>query len=401
MSVILPRLDRDAAIEIIERHAGSDVETVGRAMPDLPEVVTYAQVDGLRVENSETAFVDLRSALLAIAVEHGWPGSLENRAEFEGRSARLLHERLPMTPHEASHDDVWSYVTCCWLLDIAMWRFGPEADVKRFLGDLNRNTFRRMWWRAEVLGPDIVLTDLREDELVSIMERPTLASDRRLARSMAREFLGRAARGEVPERMKLMRESSKRLLRLTPFVAFGSLSDVELTEVVAGAFEGAAASIDGRAPVLASPPAPAVPRPSPEVSEITSMVIPREDPTGGATADGQREPSDLDTIAQVAIDLARSTGRVTNITLRNVAHITADEARDVFKQLISEGKLVRRGEKRGTHYLLPVVPTDAEPDAVVESVAEDVPSAPETPVANTSPSGPSDSALRRLLRRGR
>ena len=38
-----------------------------------------------------------------------------------------------------------------------------------------------MWWRAEVLGPDVDLAKLGEDELVNIMERPTLFSDRRLA----------------------------------------------------------------------------------------------------------------------------------------------------------------------------------------------------------------------------
>jgi len=62
-----------------------------------------------------------------------------------------------MSPHEASHDEIWSYLTCCWLLDVAIWRWSAGADVKRFIGDVNRNTFRRMWWRAEIMGPDIDL----------------------------------------------------------------------------------------------------------------------------------------------------------------------------------------------------------------------------------------------------
>ena len=100
-----------------------------------------------------------------------------------------------MTPHEASQDEVWSYLTCCWLLDVAFWRFGADASIDRFIGHLNRNTFRRMWWRAEVLGPDVDLAQLGEDELVNIMERPTLFSDRRLARTIALELLSRVTEG--------------------------------------------------------------------------------------------------------------------------------------------------------------------------------------------------------------
>ena len=89
-----------------------------------------------------------------------------------------------MTPHEASHEEVWSYLTCCWLLDVAVWRFGAEADERRYIGNVNRNTFRRLWWRGRSWA-EIDLTRLGEDELVNIMERPTIAADRRLARAIA------------------------------------------------------------------------------------------------------------------------------------------------------------------------------------------------------------------------
>lgn len=396
--MLLPRLDRHAASEILERHLGTELEAVTESMPDIPEVVTYAPVGGVRIENKSNALADLRSALVDIAAEHGMPGEILKRGAFEGRTARLLYEQLPMTPHEASHEEVWSYLTCVWLLDIAMWRFGSRADSKRFIGDLNRNTFRRMWWRAEILGPDIDLTLLGEDELVNIMERPTLASDRRLARAIAREFLARVERGEAPRRQDLMREASKRLLRLTPFVAFGSLADSQLDEVVATAFESAGASIEGRVAVPTTPHTAVAPRPSPEVAQITSMLAAAP---GERPHEGPSEDVGFDLVAQVAVDLARSTGRVTNMTLRNVAHITSDEARDVFKQLVAEGLLVRRGEKRGTHYVLPASAADAEPEAARSDDAVPGP-APASAVARPlEPSRPSDSALRRLLRRGR
>lgn len=413
MTTLLPRLDRHAAVELIEKHRANEIAVISAAMPDLPEVVTYAPVGGTRVENNPAGLADLRASLLGLAVEHGMPGPIERMTEFEGRAARLLHDQVPMTPHEASHDDVWNYLTCCWLLDIAVWRFGADADLKRFVGDINRNTFRRMWWRAEVLGTAIDLAAVREDEFVSIMERPTLASDRRLARAMAIELLERVQRGDAPERMRLMREASKRLMRLTPFVAFAALSNEDLAAVVNSSFESAAASISEREVVAVQATVPAVPDPSPEVADITAL-------SAREPEEAEAEPGPLtdvgDPVAQVAVDLARRTGRVTNLTLRNVTHITPEEALDVLKGLVAAGELVRKGERRGTHYVLPVAVDQAEQQAVVVP-DESSPHAAEQPQSVVPPSrpapvsprpipappgrGPADSALRRLLRRGR
>jgi hypothetical protein len=239
---------------------------------------------------------------------------------------------------------------------------------------------------------------LGEDELVSIMERPTLASDRRLARAMATEFLRRAEHGAT-ERMRLMREASKRILRLTPFVAFGALTDAELAETVSVAFETAAGAIAGRTPTrIVEASATRAPRPNAGVTQVTSM-IPQAvdgaiDPQGNESADNV-----IGAIAEVAVELARMTGRVTNIMLRNVAQITSDEARDVFKQLVDEGRLVRRGEKRGTHYIVPDVAPEDEGSAAEFVVLGDLQPGTTTPEATDS--APSDSALMRLLRRAR
>ena len=122
-----------------------------------------------------------------------------------------------------------------------------------YIGNVNRNTFRRLWWRAEVLGPEIDLTRLGEDELVNIMERPTIAADRRLARAIAAEFLARVDGGVVRERMHLMRDAMKRLLRLTPMVAFSALDSTEVAQVVAHTFDVAEAALNGL-PAPSQPP---------------------------------------------------------------------------------------------------------------------------------------------------
>ena len=112
---------------------------------------------------------------------------------------------------------------------------------------------------------------------------------------------------------------------------------------------------------------------------------------------------DFDTVSQVALEIARRTGRVTNMNLREVAAITPDEAREVFQALMDDGLLARRGVKRGTHYVLPdpdepsgLTPADLEP---VHAGPADRSPAPLPP--SPAPSRSADTPLRRLLRRGR
>jgi hypothetical protein len=404
----MPRLGRDAALALVAHHLPSEPAEITSSMPDLRFPVTYSPVGGTRVEQRELE--GLRDLLVEIARSHGMPGAVARTSEFEARCAEAMHERVPMTPHEASHEDVWSYLTCCWLLDVAVWRFGAEADERRYIGNVNRNTFRRMWWRKEVLGPDIDLARLGEDELVNIMERPTIASDRRLARAVASEFLRRVDAGEAPERMHVMREAMKRLLRLTPMVAFTSLDDIEVRDIVADTFDAAIGGMNGE-PVVPRPHARrAVPQPSPDVVREDQLAV----ASPGVDSRAPIRGPDFDLVAQAALDIARRTGRVTNIALREVVSIESDEAREVFKDLVERGALVRRGVKRGTYYVL-AEPTasgtvrkkarsrqtseavvDAELEAAWIAEIDDF----FGPDDEASPTDrPTDSALRRLLQR--
>jgi len=372
MTLLMPRLDRDAARELVARHAGTALDEVAALLPDRSSEVTYSAVGGARASDDD--LLGLRGEVIDLARSHGWPDQALDLPAFESRCARVLHSRLPMTPHEAAHEEVWSCLTCCWLLDVALWRFGAEADERRFVGNVNRNTFRRLWWRAEILGSDIDLGLMGEDELVNIMERPTIAGDRRLARTIAREFLARVETG-AGDRMQLMREAMKRLLRLTPFVAFSAVSDGELEDLVKDTFDAAVATMDGRTHVAAARSLEDPPAPSPTVVRLPRVI-------GSATAASAERAVGADTpraneIAEVAIDIARRTGRVSNLTLREAVGISAEEAREIFNELTAKGALVRRGTKRGTHYVLPD--------------ATEVPS----PVRQV------DTALRRLLGRSR
>lgn len=399
MSLIYPRLDRIVARELIGEHRYRPLSEIGELLPLRPEALTYPPIGGERVD--EARLVELRAAMLRLASEHGMPGEPSRELKrFEGRAARLIHSNLPMTAHEAADHDVWTYLTVCWLFDVAVWRFGADTAEYRFLGHLNRNTFRRMWWRAEILGPDIDLEELGEDELTAIMERPTLFSDRRLARAIVGEFLERVKEGEDSRRQDLMRQATKRLLRLTPFVAFPALSVEELRHVVRETFDAAHAGIHGLPAPQGHGPAPVRTLPSPEVTVLPRTLIPPLDEGGERVASSF---ADLDDVRRAALDIAARTGRVTNMALRELSSIPADEARGVLASLVEAGALERRGAKRGTHYVL--APTRGRTVAEAPSSRPAPPSPQEAARNGTErsvdekmPASRTD-ALRRLLRR--
>ena len=351
MTHVLPRLGRDLAMELIAELTPLDSASISERMPISESGVTFPPIGGDRINESD--LTGLRHEVVELARDHGMPLRLDRRSEFDARCARILHDRLSLTPHEASTDDAWSYITCCWLLDVAVWRFEGTRATVRYLGDVNRNTFRRLWWRAEVLGVDIDLRLFGEDELVNIMERPTITSDSRLARGIATEFLALVSADPAIDRMFLMRDAMKRFVRLTPFVSFSSLDDHEIADVVADVFRTASAALRGE-PLARYDRGPGVaPQPSPHVASIAPVLIGPVDGLGRSSR--SRGFEELEDLAQVALGIARRAGSVTNRTLREAAPIEPEEATLVLNALVARGALERRGEKRGTHYVVPTL----------------------------------------------
>jgi hypothetical protein len=135
---------------------------------------------------------------------------------------------MRITPHQAADEEIWSHLTLGPLIDLAGWRF-PGLPEDRMLGNSPKSTFRRTWWRAEVLGPQYwdEQNPLQEDETVQLMERTELSGAPLLARSIASVFLQTVEANPDVKRMELMRDALKRTYRLTPFVRFEVLSASE------------------------------------------------------------------------------------------------------------------------------------------------------------------------------
>lgn len=365
MNVLIPRLDRESAKEVIAEIRAMSAAEVSNLLPREAERVRMAAVGGRRISDDELR--SIRDSVAALAGEHGFPRDQRRLVDFDGRCALLLHEQLQLSPHEASHEEVWSYLSCCWLLDVAVWRFGSDADERRFLGNVNRNTFRRLWWRAHILGTggETPFHGLGEDELVNIMERPTISGNPSLARAIVSAFAERLAADESlsGHRMHLMRDVMKRLVRLTPFVDLDGLDQDELALVIDE-------QLDLSVSFLADRPAPSrVGRGAavPAVSDVVEILPARPEPTLTLSSGESRFVE----IAKFAISLARRTGRVTNGGLREVFPIDASTAREILTDLVDEGALLRRGEKRGTHYVVAdrVAEPGEEPASVLETTS--------------------------------
>ncbi len=163
---------------------------------------------------------------------------------FDSAAGRVLYESLDIIPADAAAEGVWSFLSLVVLPEIGPWRF-PDRAQDRLLGH-PRNVFRRSWWRAHVLGPDLDAAPERqqplgEDELVQIMERPTLAANPTVACAV-RDGIFRGA-GRVPAaRSEFARDLTKRMLRLTPFIAVDLLSVQELDSLLDQLIEQSAAA---------------------------------------------------------------------------------------------------------------------------------------------------------------
>jgi hypothetical protein len=146
-------------------------------------------------------------------------------ADFDIPCGLLLHDRMRIVPADAAAEGVWSFLSLVVLPDVAVWRFPSRAQDR--LTGRPRNVFRRPWWRVEILGQagsgtlDEGGAPLGEDEMVQIMERPRLAANPAVARSVARVL--RRSTVTPGGRSELMRDLAKRYLRLMPVVSLDSL----------------------------------------------------------------------------------------------------------------------------------------------------------------------------------
>lgn len=251
---LFPQLPHHVAVQMAEplRYA-SIASLIGKAATEHPACV-YTPTGGVRA--TPAALGELRSALVRLATDTGYPNptNQQRAAEFDAEAAQLLAGHIDIAPAEAIKGGVWEFLSCVLLPDVVRWRFGGVNDaatpLERFLSG-RRNVFQRLWWRAFHLAPQsaerpslsMLLRELGEDELVQLMERPSLAGIEGLPGSIAAGLLTASKTYANLTRRQLIREAQKRFLRLSSFLSLESIDAREVDRHVSRVFEQVAASL--------------------------------------------------------------------------------------------------------------------------------------------------------------
>ncbi len=228
---VYPRLPDHIAQELADEFAGIPVEELRDRGALEHEAATYYPT-GTRVDRDTLA--ELAHDVCGLIDDLGFPEPKSKEAayrEFDQTLPGVIHARMSITPADAAHESVWSFLSLVLVPEVAPWRY-PERSSERILGK-PRNALRRLWWRAEMLGsgPDDPPATLGEDQLVAVMERPTIGGDSATARSLCASVRRAAEANPAVSAMFLMRDAAKRLTRLTPFIAPQALSDGQLKHV--------------------------------------------------------------------------------------------------------------------------------------------------------------------------
>ena len=204
---LLPRLPGPACERLVRQFLADGPERWPGFNPRvLPEPVRFAATGGTPA--GEEQLGALRSGLEQIARMHGLEAGAGRMAlaAFDRDASAWLADAEFFATGEALRDDVWSFVGAVVAPDIVHWRFG--AAPERYAGGI-RNTFQRLWMLDRgYKHPERwqLLSQLTEDALVQITERPSIGSDPVLALAIgeawcrAADVHGRSAMEDVMRR---------------------------------------------------------------------------------------------------------------------------------------------------------------------------------------------------------
>ncbi|BBZ20883.1 hypothetical protein MGAD_52180 [Mycolicibacterium gadium] len=234
-SYVYPRLPWSAAQALIDERTHLSRTELEVASATSHPSAAPARIGTVVSESTLATLRDrVRSALNGVHPGFAWPVSRTRVAEFDRILGACLLENMRIVPSDAAAEGVWSFLTLVLLPEVGPWRF-PDAGAKRYRG-VHRNVLRRTWWRAYVLGSDLggatnTSPHLGEDELVQIFERSSLAANHHIARAIA-AAIHRSA-GDLPVgRSDFVRDLTRRLLRLMPFMSFDALAIEDFEMVI-------------------------------------------------------------------------------------------------------------------------------------------------------------------------
>lgn len=257
---LYPRLDAHRAALLVQAQQGLSLAELQMCGASHHSDAACSPTGGLPVP--ETHLRDLQATLRGLCDDFGFPSALKTskQAEFDRVCGTILRRDMRIVPADASEEGVWSFVSLVLVPELAPWRF-PSRHEDRLLGK-PRNTLRRLWWRAHVLGPDLTwvppgCTPLNEDESVQIMERPTIAKSARLAQQLKQVLWRFESKGFGGNRAELLRDVIKLIRAERSHIAMDAMHNsvlaAYLDEIVAEAINRFSTSTSDESAGQASP----------------------------------------------------------------------------------------------------------------------------------------------------
>lgn len=192
-----------------------------------------------RCSNSD--LLAIRLDIIALAKKHGFPENARFRTKFDQEAAAILHESMQILPADAASNEVWNFINVRLLPDVVIWRYGNQGPAGSWvvsddrLFHITRTTFGRLWWRAELFGPELA-RKLGEDEAVQLMERPRISGYAPLATAIIERHLVSSI---TSNRMDLLRSAMKIFRRKLAVFSIFTMDDVQIQEFVDSVFSTA------------------------------------------------------------------------------------------------------------------------------------------------------------------
>ncbi len=186
-----------------------------------------------------------RNALTEIACKYGYPGVIRDFAAYDRETSKYLANSLDIFPSDAGSQDVWAHFNAWLTPHLVAWRWpisdrqlGQSEDkgFERFgLGSrwFHRNQMGRLWWRGFILGENYWSTEIGEDQLTAILERPSIGRSPVLATTIVKAWLPYKNAGGAEE---LMRDAVQRIRLLLPVYALHSMDQEAMKGKVDEAF---------------------------------------------------------------------------------------------------------------------------------------------------------------------
>ncbi|GAB4281103.1 MAG: hypothetical protein Kow0080_34510 [Candidatus Promineifilaceae bacterium] len=252
MYLLYPRLPLAIAVRLVSERSSMTISDLAKISGTEHTAVQYYET-GSKVSKGDLKKIQSDVRICAGKFGYPDPSGEQNLRSFDTECGQLLHQSLKLHPSEASHLEMWAFLTCVLLPDVVRWRFPGDATTEeRFIGSdrgLRRNTFGRLWWRSHLMhqpnsdNPYEFFDLLHEDDLVQITERNSIAASRTLIAVFVQAFIKALTEHQDIPRRELMRETVKRVRRYLSFIAFDLLDEKQIRILVDTLFEQTAEAL--------------------------------------------------------------------------------------------------------------------------------------------------------------